>query len=450
MLYKISLFTRNGRLVRVVCCMVIIIVILLLLTQRTVVYGTKGIKEHYTYALSSQSSYAGEDNLSKRLDPSNSSCLYYITKARGWKQLFGNDDLGKKRKFAIASMQSARGLIPGGSSDAPITFFDACVIPKDQLDTYNVNENCEMRTTTGNIQLKKTPSVMIPEGCMFDFSGNLQTSPSDTTRGGVMTQDSFGDALLKAYDGMNVEDERVINDLKATITSQQNTIQTKDTALQEKAQTINSMSQQVSTLQSSVKVAQGELPSFIYTPSVDAWVGPVSDRYIATFRQLGVASSSDMSITFWIDIQTIYPTYRNILQITNKALWGPYQLAYDKNEDLNRKPAIFIAPNAKTLHICHDTVSSLNNAFNVENIDGKCMVGIIWSGQTVNVYINNNRVHTYVYNSDLVTADGNAFLFFASRFWYGEGYLIKHLSFYDTALSRERYLSKYAYQQGFL
>lgn len=408
------------------------------------------VKEHYTYALTSQSPYAGVSNLSNNFDPSNSSCLYYVTKARNWNQLFGNDDMGKKRKFAIAGMQSARGLVPGGSADTPITFFDACVIPQDQLDAYNVSDKCELQTPKGNVQLKKTPAVMVPGGCMFDFSGNLDLSGNGANGGGIMNQDSFGDALIKAYDGMNAANDQIIENLKSTINAQQQTIESRDVALKEKDQSISAISQQVTDLQGSLKVAQGDTPSFIYAPSSANWVGPEQDRYIATFRQLGIASSSDMSVTFWIDIITIFPTYRNIFQVTTKTLFGPYQLPYDVNEDFNRKPSVYITPQSKTLHICHDTTISVNNPFNVDNIEGKCMIGLIWSGRTLNVYVNSDRVYTNVYNGDLVTADGNAFLFFASRFYYGEGYTIKHLSFYNTALSRERYLSKYSYQQGLL
>jgi hypothetical protein len=404
-------------------------------------------REKFDSALSYQSQYAGSDGLSTGIDPSKQSCLWYVTEKRGWQDLFRDDEDGKKRRYAIAGMQSARGLMAGGSDSTPVTLFDGCVIPKELLASYNVNENCVMTTAKGDYQMQKTLPIMVPEGCMFDFSGSLREGDGIST---VYNKDDFSRVLLRSYEGMNYTNLRMIDDLQGSVREKDRTIEGRDGTIREKNTAIETINKQLADVQNTLAIAEGEKPSYVYEQSAKAWTQTVNDQEVATFRQLGVASASSMSVTFWLRIDNITSNWRNIFHVTVKRYFGPDELAYDPEEDFYRKPAVFIIPNSKALHICHDTMTATNNPFNVFDIPDMCFVGLVWNGRTLNVYINSDRVETFAYTADLKIADPSAILYISDRFYFGNGFSIRHLSFYNTALSREKILKKYSVEQGLI
>lgn len=406
------------------------------------------IESYAEKALELQSSYADTDNLDTVLDTKKTSCMYYVTERRKWTNLFGDDENGKKRKFAIAGMQSARGELMGGAANSPIVFFDACVIPKELLSSYGVDDTCMLKTVDANVQLQKSSALMTPEGCMVDFSGQLsQISGNDSGKGQQFTQATFGDLLLKAYSGMNYNNEMMLKKLNETIDQKNKDISERDNTIVNKDTIITSKTKEVSEVNRKLGIAEGEEPSWVFDRSLASWVTPANDEYIATARDLGITSHTNMSVTFWIKITNLSGNWRNIFQMTRKSQFGPYQLKYDADEDLYRRPAVYIMPNRKTLHIAHDTKDAPNVTCDVDGILDLSMVALVWNGRALNAYINGIPAMTFSYKSDLLDADKTAQLFFASRFFYGDGFTIRHLKWYNTSLSKERVNKKYNIEQ---
>lgn len=400
--------------------------------------------EHYVTAIEHQSPYSGSDNNDRTLDPAKASCLYYVTQKRGWNKLFEEDADGRKRQYAISAMQSARGLMPESGTFEPYTVFDACVIPKEVLTTYSIDKQCKMKTTKGDVQFDKTLHVMIPEGCFIDFSGKLGSQSKDE-----MTQDQFGDMLLRMYEGMNYADDKLIKELKSSVEDKDREIRIREEKMNAKEEAVKVANMQLDAAKKALSIATGELPSFIWDQSWREWVVATKNNYVGTWRQTGITAASNMSITFWINITETRSYYRNIIHVTRKVDFGPDELPYDPNEDWNRKPAIFITPGINALHVCHDTTTQGNNAFNVDGMTtGKYMVGLIWSGRTITVYINDDIVSTKTMDGEFLNADPSAFVFVCDRFYDVGGFTLRNMAFYNTALSRDLYLQKFKMEKG--
>lgn len=386
-------------------------------------------------ALREQSMAAGDDNLYN--DITQTSCAYYIGKKKKWLSSFDDNEEGIKLKYALAPMVAARGLVPGSDM---MTYFDGCVIPDTLKKAYNIDDNCIL-TTENNVKytLDKTSPVTYPQGCFIDFSGNL----GEARKGKEITESEFNNFLKVAYSGMNSMDEELIGKLKSGINSRDSVINDKNKAIKSKDSQIQSLNQAQEALQRKLNRMQGTEPSFMYTVS-NSWIQPKNDWYVARYEELGIDSPSQMTITFWINIRTLSKNWRNILHIYSPQLTeNGVRLEYDPEEDLDRKPAIFISPNKKSLYICHTIQENVENCFQVDNVDGTCMVALSWHDRILNVYINRDKVYTHTYNNDLMKPDINANLYVCDRFYDEGGFEIRYLTFYNTSLTHEKYLEKF-------
>jgi hypothetical protein len=409
---------------------IILLVLVIVVCCITIMFQTNVDKENFL----SQSGLAGTDNLDTSIDPSKSSCMYYVKNKRGWGDLFGDDEDGRKRQYAISGMQSLRTMYTGLTKDTPIPFMDACVVPTELKASYNIDDMCKMQTKGGETQLTRTTANMIPDGCVVDFSN------------GSMTKDGFSGFLMNAYQALNYHNEMTIKNLRESVQQQQTKIEDLGNVIASKDASIGELNGTLSLKDLEVRQRSGETPSFMYKESYGNWIEPIPNNQIATMRTLGISSPSDMSITFWLDIKKTHWDFRNIFHVTTKYRDGPLERAYDSEEDMQRRPSVFILPNTYGIHICHDTnkpQSDKNTYFNVDNISGQNMIGLVWSGRTLTVYVNDNRVETYVYQYDLLTPDPAASLFFCSRFYSHGDFMVKNLSFYNTALSKEMYMRKF-------
>lgn len=398
-------------------------------------------KEHYTEtALEYQSPYAGSKNLDTDIDPSQSSCFHYVTTMRGWGDLFNDDEDGTKRLYAIAGMQSLRANFIGGGKDTPVTYMDGCVVPSQSLDAYNIDGDCKMKTVnSGTISFDKTLPTMVPDGCMVDFSGKLKDQPA-------MTKDQFSNMLLRAYEGMNYESDKTISTLKTDVQTKEGKIAELDEILEDKNDHIDGLNGQISMKDLEIKMLSGEAPSFTYNASYGRWIRPQANKEIATLRRLDISSTSSMSITFWIDIERHIWDWRNVFHVTTKYRDGILEKKYDPQEDMHRRPAVFIIPRTNGLHICHDSDkpgNDKNTPFDVHKIPRRSMIGLIWSGRTLTVYVNDTRTETFVYKHELLKVEPASSLFCCTRFYSHGGFKIRNLSFYKVPLTREMYIQKY-------
>lgn len=190
--------------------------------------------------------------------------------------------------------------------------------------------------------------------------------------------------------------------------------------------------------------------------AMGTWVTPVKGNFIARFRNLNCYTGW-MSITFRIKINKTTPYWRNVFHMSEswKLEWNSNnnagKLPYDWEQDLCRRPAVFITPNSYGLHICHDTNWSWNNPFDI-SIPSEAHIGLVWSTYYYypndlrvycDVYVNNNYVRRFTYNTWLRQPDQDALLYFCDRF-YGDGdFSIRDLQIFNYPLSAEQYRTVY-------
>lgn len=185
-------------------------------------------------------------------------------------------------------------------------------------------------------------------------------------------------------------------------------------------------------------------PTFEYATL--KWIRPRKNKYIQRFRELQCYTGW-MTISFWLDIEKPTPYWRNIFHISEswKLEWNatnPANLPYDWDQDLCRRPAVFITPNAYGIHICHDTNNSLNNPFDIY-IPKKSHITIVWRTDYnhpylsvyCKAYVNGSDKRTFFYNTWLRQPDPDALLYMCDRF-YGDGdFLVRDFKVFNYPLS---------------
>ena len=203
------------------------------------------------------------------------------------------------------------------------------------------------------------------------------------------------------------------------------------------------------------------MPTLEYAKGV--WIRPPKHTYISRFSQLQL-NTGLMTVSFWIKIDKTTPYWRNVFRIgeSSNLEWNPSgnaaNLPYDWQQDVYRRPAIFITPNALGLHICHGTASDWNNPFNV-TIPATCMVTMVWSTrmeptpENANikkekvkcvVYVNDTVVRNhlgsteFVYNGRLLQPDSDALLYLADRFYGANDFALRDLRIFPTDLNSDQ------------
>ena len=183
---------------------------------------------------------------------------------------------------------------------------------------------------------------------------------------------------------------------------------------------------------------------------VGKWSTPIKGRYIERFVNMN-SRTGYTSISFWLRIDKTHPTWRNIFHFG--ASWSlewngtgnPNDIAYNPWEDLywNRRPAVFIIPNTYGLHICHDTYSGSNNAFDI-SVPKECMVTLVFESNVntgvheCRTYINDVLSRTYKYNNRLGETDQDALLYICDRNTYCSvgDFAIRDFKFFNKLLDQ--------------
>ena len=377
-----------------------------------------------------------EDNLNKRFNPEQSSCLEFVENKLGWRTLF-DDDQAPDRLRAITGLQRAKMLVAGSAKDTLSPYVDVCVIPEVMAKEYNLNNDCMLRTAEKTTQLQKSTAAMDPPGCMVDLNAN-------NSNGRGINEMQFKELLLDLSKGMNYGDEMRMAKLRKDIVEKEETVGLRDGQINDRNTTIDMKGKDFDNTVEEHKRTTGLIHSFAYVNSLRRWVQPVSDYEIGTFGETRIKSASNMTITFWIYLHRLVPYHRNILHVTNKVAYGQYQRRDNATELSYRRPAIYLLGNTNHMHITRDTKSKPDQSYNLSIPHGQiAMVGLVWNGRTLTMYVDNNRVESYVYSDDPLPPDQDSKVFFSNRFTYNRDIYIRDLKFYDTALSRDMFLRHY-------
>lgn len=405
-------------------------------------------KETYISSMESPRTATSQD-VTVDIDPVKSTCLNYVQTQKKWGTLFGKDEAGLKRQYAISGFKVAQGDSRNEHGSFMQPFYDACVIPENLLKQYNIDNECKFTSEQGDVSLQKTIPSMTPQGCMIDFSGKLGK------QGSAMNEKQFDDMLLKFFGYMNTEDEKQIQTLKSEEKTKLDHVAGQDQHMEKQDKQISELNKQLIATSDKIFLALGEKPSYTHDESAVSWFTPRHNTKIAKFRDLGIDSATKMSITFWIDYNVTNllkrnDPIRNILHISKRPTSTVKNILFDL-EDRYRRPAIYTYPNSYKLYVAQDTdkMSGEGNLFHF--VWKKSMVGLVWSGKTLTMYIN-GRSQVVRYWGVPVTAEPDADVYLCdrfndTRFFKIMGYKIRFLTFYNTALTKQVMSYKYTQEQ---
>jgi len=210
-------------------------------------------------------------------------------------------------------------------------------------------------------------------------------------------------------------------------------------------------------------------PSWSYGPSHRTWVRPRKNQYIARKSSLNI-NTGNSTWCFWIHIPNTFGNWRNVFHMSQQHHLA--NASYARSEDylgqkgINadsylqnsyRRPAVFIHPNGKGLHITHDSQYRSNDYFDVylDNSYSTYHVGLVWETTSrwnyqkngywkyeliirLVVYINGERRSEKIYNSYLIQPDEDALLYFSDTMFSNDGLSIRDFQIFGWPLSQDQ------------
>jgi hypothetical protein len=172
-------------------------------------------------------------------------------------------------------------------------------------------------------------------------------------------------------------------------------------------------------------------PTWVYESSSDLWITPTQNTLIGDWSTTNIKNSTIMTISFWLNITSLNPSWRNIFHVSGS------------NNDItnigDRTPAVWIEPNITNIHIRNDSTTTTNlgifGSTFTPILNTPIFVTIIYNTTILSLYINDNLSDTFTYSPGMQEASSDA-QFYISDPWYpSTGYQIKDFSLYDSALS---------------
>jgi hypothetical protein len=170
-----------------------------------------------------------------------------------------------------------------------------------------------------------------------------------------------------------------------------------------------------------------------YDKSVSSWIPITQNNYIGTFGDLGIQSSSNMSIAFGLQINTVFELFRNIFHVSNDNV--------DCCNSGNRVPGIWVYPSNTNLLAVNDLQSIPNQFINIDNnmFQTNLFVVITFNTRTITGYINGIKITTKTYESDFIPAKPEAKVYIGDP-WYKQdgGLKIRKFTIFNTTLNQDQ------------
>jgi hypothetical protein len=184
-------------------------------------------------------------------------------------------------------------------------------------------------------------------------------------------------------------------------------------------------------------------PSWVYGPSNNNWYTIVQNNFVSNWGKLGINSSLNMSIVFWLKLTTINPKWRNIFHLSNQ------------NNDCcnigNRVPALWIWPSQNAFYLENDTVVQADRDTSAYNIpmNTPCFVTLVFNGVNVSIYMNGVLQNTHVYDQQLVEATSDAYFYIGDPWYIADGGIqIKNFTIYNNVMNQSQITQMYKSNMG--
>ena len=202
-----------------------------------------------------------------------------------------------------------------------------------------------------------------------------------------------------------------------------------------------SWTNQVYVKSNPIQICTSTTPSWRFQESFNNWYTIKQNGYSTNWGSLGIINNANMSISFWLNIDTLHSNLRNIFHLTNTNK--------DCCDNGDRVPAVWITPGGTSMHIRSSTSNNGNDGYDTPALPQRSQkfITIIWSGTIVYTYVNGILNSQFNFSSSLTAANPNA-TFYIGDPWYDQnnGLLIKYFSIYNCSLSQANISSIYNLQ----
>jgi len=183
--------------------------------------------------------------------------------------------------------------------------------------------------------------------------------------------------------------------------------------------------------------------NWTFPDSLNNWTSLKQNNLVGTWSDLGIASNSNMSISFWINITSLSTSWRNIFHFTNTG-----------NNCCNvgdRVPALWIYPNNGTnLHYRSSTTNVGNNGIDTDPLEMNrpVYITLVFNDNNVNIYINSVVNKKITYSDKITPTDPNCKFYIADPWHPCDGFKIKDFILYDKVLSEDEVKDIYSKGSG--
>jgi len=170
-----------------------------------------------------------------------------------------------------------------------------------------------------------------------------------------------------------------------------------------------------------------------YKLSLDNWFNIPQNNFVCRWKDLNIDSNTKMSISFWLNISSLFGDWRNIIHFSN-----------NNNNCCNsgdRIPAIWVSPNSTNLLIVNDLFDSPNQYVTLEGIqlNTPTYITITWDDQTIITYLNTVQNKSFTYPLKLINTLPESYFYIGDP-WHPQnnGVQIKNLSIFNTVLNQDQ------------
>ena len=139
------------------------------------------------------------------------------------------------------------------------------------------------------------------------------------------------------------------------------------------------------------------------------------NNYIGPWSTTNIKSNSNMTISFTINITTLYNDWRNLIHLTNNNV----NVDFVQKTNIARIPGVWIIPNTSFLAFECDTPPNANwfNSTTAIPLNTPTNVQFVFSGKNISIYFNKVLSGSITMNSPLSVATPNAYFYIGDP-WY--------------------------------
>lgn len=411
-----------------------IIFVIILLFVSSYLFFVVTRKEHFT--IDRIENTISCDRSTKKIETNTLDfpCSRYLAKKGWYDYLASNNNLtpGENLKNVVMTKYLRTPITPinlPDSSQSIASYYDGCMIMNEDLNIFNIDNQCNLKDDKTGIQLVKKN-----EGCFIDLSCNGKN------------REEFKYILDNLSSKLSLINQNKIDEQYNQIRTLNNNLNLTKRDLNSCNDTVDDLNNNVSNLQNRIRYVIGLVPTFYYTVdkheiyansmssrdrvspiTKDIWIMPQPTLKLLSYQELNLLSNKDvgypyMSITFWLNI---FNSENNSGEKHILSLSGP----------TSKRPQVFLKSRSSTLCVRYDAAEYI-----VDKLDTFSMVGIIFNRNKITFFINNDRVVEYPFKGFSIPEEESKLYLSESKIGSYGNIGIKYLKFYDTALTLDMFL----------